>query len=128
MMPSSRPDLSRNFNLDVLRGVAILLVVCHHLGIPGFRLGGWIGVDLFFVLSGFLISGLLFREWKTQGTVNLARFYIRRGLKIYPAFYALLAATLVVNAVLPGVPSQPVTIHSVLAEAIFVQNYFPGIW
>jgi peptidoglycan/LPS O-acetylase OafA/YrhL len=48
---------------------------------------GWIGVDLFFVLSGFLISGLLFNEYKARSSISFKRFFIRRGLKIYPAFY-----------------------------------------
>ena len=48
---------------------------------------GWTGVDLFFVLSGFLISGLLFSEYKKRHAIDFKRFFIRRGLKIYPAFY-----------------------------------------
>ncbi len=119
---------ARNFNLDTLRGIAILLVVLFHLNVPVFRTGGWIGVDLFFVLSGFLIAGLLFREWTTTGTLNLPRFYVRRGFKIYPAFYVFLAATLAVNLVAPGISSFPVTVHATLAEATFTQNYFQGIW
>ncbi len=119
---------ARNFNLDVLRGTAIVLVVLFHLDVPVFRTGGWIGVDLFFVLSGFLISGLLFREWITSGTLSIPRFYIRRGFKIYPAFYVLLAVTIAVNLVVPGIPSFPVTVHTTLAEATFTQNYFQGIW
>ena len=119
---------ARNFNLDTLRGIAILLVVLFHLNVPVFRTGGWIGVDLFFVLSGFLIAGLLFREWITTGTLNLPRFYVRRGFKIYPAFYVFLAATLAVNLVAPGISSFPVTVHATLAEATFTQNYFQGIW
>jgi peptidoglycan/LPS O-acetylase OafA/YrhL len=118
----------RNFNLDVLRGVAILLVVLHHLGVPVFRTGGWIGVDLFFVLSGFLISGLLFREWKETGTINIGRFYARRGFKIYPAFWALMAVTLAVNYWTPGIPSFPVTGRSIMAELSFTQNYWRAIW
>src|SRR5271168_36950 len=86
--------------LDVLRGVAILLVLGRHLDsvptdAPGaiqsafdlWMRAGWIGVDLFFVLSGFLVSGLLFREYARYGDVRAGRFLLRRGLKIYPAFY-----------------------------------------
>ena len=77
----------RNESLDVLRCVAVLLVVGYHM--PYYRLWGrigWIGVDLFFVLSGFLISGLLFREFRDTGSIDVKRFLIRRGLKIYPSF------------------------------------------
>lgn len=51
------------------------------------------GVDLFFVLSGFLVSGLLFTEYRSRGHLGVGRFYIRRGWKIYPPFIALIAAT-----------------------------------
>src|SRR5450631_3793520 len=86
----------RNQKLDVLRAVAITLVFCRHTGSPAFLgLIGGIGVDLFFVLSGFLVSGLLFSEYKKHGTIKPGRFLIRRGFKIYPQFYLLAAITLV---------------------------------
>lgn len=125
----SRPPSSRNLSLDVLRGVAILMVVGHHLGyFPIWTRIGWAGVDLFFVLSGFLISGLLFEEWRRFGRIDFGRFYLRRGFKIYPGFYVLLLATVVANLIVPGLPSYPVTLKSVLSEAFFVQNYGPAIW
>jgi len=123
-----QPSASRNVNLDILRGVAILLVVLYHMNVPGFSTGGWIGVDLFFVLSGFLISGLLFKEWKSTGVIKIGRFYVRRGLKIYPAFYTLLAITLAVNHFVPGIPTDPVTSRSILSESLFIQNYDSRIW
>jgi peptidoglycan/LPS O-acetylase OafA/YrhL len=119
----------RNANIDALRGVAILLVLLHHLGIPGFITGGWIGVDLFFVLSGFLISGLLFAEWKDRGAIDIRRFYLRRAFKIYPAFYTMIGATILVDRfIVPGLPSFPVRAAGVFAEAAFFQNYARGIW
>jgi peptidoglycan/LPS O-acetylase OafA/YrhL len=111
--------------LDALRGIAILLVLGRHL--QYFRLwakAGWAGVDLFFVLSGFLVSGLIFREWKAKGSTDVVRFYIRRGFKIYPVFYALL----LVSVLLPRLPTYAVSHSTILAEAFFVQNYFHGIW
>jgi peptidoglycan/LPS O-acetylase OafA/YrhL len=119
----------RNVNLDALRGVAILMVLGRHLDyFPLWTKMGWAGVDLFFVLSGFLISGLLFQEWKVRGAIDFKRFYIRRAFKIYPAFYALLLVTVLVNLARPGISSHPVTWKAMLAEALFVQNYFPGVW
>ncbi len=120
---------ARNINLDALRGVAILLVLGNHLGyFSVWQRMGWAGVDLFFVLSGFLISGLLFDEWQRSGSIDFRRFYIRRGFKIYPAFYFLLLITVAVNFDRPGITSFPVTWRSILAEATFTQNYFRGIW
>ena len=84
---------------------------------------GWAGVDLFFVLSGFLISGLLFTEWKTHHTIRLSRFYIRRGLKLYPGLYVLLAATAVIEAIHPGFAPHPV--NSYLFTALNSNKYRP---
>ncbi len=115
----------RNPSLDVLRGVAVLLVFCYHSeGAILVSRFGWIGVDLFFVLSGFLISGLLFREYQTTQQVRPGRFLFRRGLKIYPQFYFFITTVLAV-AYLQG---NPPNIKQVVAELVFVQNYAPGMW
>ena len=66
--------------LDGVRGVAVLTVMLYHAHIGAFR-GGFLGVDIFFVLSGFLITSLLFREWQQTGSVDLKRFYLRRALR-----------------------------------------------
>jgi len=104
-----------------LRGIAVLMVLlCHYSPKLGF--GGY-GVDLFFVLSGFLISGLLFEEFKATGKINVKRFWIRRGFKIYPPFYVFLLLTcLGLWIITGGVP------HEVVADIFFVQNYFPHLW
>jgi peptidoglycan/LPS O-acetylase OafA/YrhL len=91
--------------LDLLRGLAILLVrgqppvikrpETGQLGLFGsmWQRFGWTGVDLFFVLSGFLIGGLLFAEFKRTSSLNTGRFLIRRGFRIWPGYLALLAST-----------------------------------
>lgn len=87
----------RQPGLDLLRALAIVLVVIYHAGIFGFALPyqwhrfGWIGVDLFFVLSGYLIGGQLLRELARDRTINFRRFYSRRALRILPAYFAVLA-------------------------------------
>src|SRR5713226_5982866 len=112
---------SRNPPLDVLRGIAVLLVIFSHYPVRKVVLSGWIGVDLFFVLSGFLISGLLFSDLASNGSIALRRFYIRRGLKIYPAFYFFLASTsLLLPTTLPR--------KFLLSEVFFLQSYVPHIW
>jgi peptidoglycan/LPS O-acetylase OafA/YrhL len=116
----------RNKRLDVLRCIAVLLVMFNHGGVwPAAAHHGWIGVDLFFVLSGFLISGLLFNEYKTCSSISFKRFFIRRGLKIYPAFYLFLfLAGAVYYLVFHSLSPR---IHY-LAEVFFVQNYWHGVW
>jgi len=75
--------------LDGLRGIAILSVMLFHADAP-FLKGGFLGVDLFFVLSGFLITSLLVAEFDTYGTISLKDFYIRRILRLIPALMLLL--------------------------------------
>ena len=83
--PSYRPDVQG------LRAVAVLLVVAGHVwGVPA---GGHVGVDVFFVLSGFLITGLLLREHERTGTVDLREFYARRVRRLLPAAALVLAVT-----------------------------------
>jgi peptidoglycan/LPS O-acetylase OafA/YrhL len=81
---------SRNADLDGVRGLAILLVVAAHSGLP-VRWGGLSGVTLFFVLSGYLITSLLIREWDQWGAVSLWRFWGRRALRLLPALLVFLA-------------------------------------
>src|SRR5512135_1188424 len=76
--------------LDGLRGVAILAVVIVHSGHINSR-AAFIGVDLFFVLSGFLITTLLLEEWEGVGRISLKRFYVRRALRLLPALMVMLA-------------------------------------
>jgi peptidoglycan/LPS O-acetylase OafA/YrhL len=82
--------------LDGLRGVAILLVICnHYFGLLG---GGYMGVQLFFVLSGFLITSILMEEMHRTGIVNLRQFYARRARRLFPALFVLLIVYLGVTA------------------------------
>lgn len=122
---------------DCLRFVAIFLVICAHtpdiwkqmtvpLG-PSFlfmQLIGWVGVDLFFVLSGFLVSGLLFDEHDATGTLNIKRFLIRRGFKIIPAFYVLVVAGVIHDVIV--VPEfKP---DHIFHDLFFLQSYRNGAW
>lgn len=121
----------RNKSIDALRTVAVLLVLGRHAHFPQttftdiWQRGGWIGVDLFFVLSGFLVSGLLFREFQKTGSIGWGRFVARRGFKIYPAFWCLIAITVAIN-ILAGQESYGAS--RILSELCFVQNYIPSMW
>ncbi|WP_188791269.1 acyltransferase family protein [Salipiger pallidus] len=79
-------------DIDGLRAVAVLAVVLYHFGFPGLD-GGFVGVDVFFVISGFLIGGILWREYRATGTIWLKHFYLRRFRRLAPAFFAMLAVT-----------------------------------
>ena len=123
--PATVRTTQRNKRLDILRCVAVLVVVVHHNGrVPLLTKMGWIAVDLFFVLSGFLISGILYSEYKRKGSISFKRFFLRRGLKIYPAFYVMLLVTFVANAVLRDIRTPGANFR----EILFVQNYAYGIW
>ncbi len=96
--PPERFRLGHRPELDGLRGVAILSVLVYHtinnrLHLPIFS-GGYLGVDLFFVLSGFLITTILLEEWGRSGTVSLRMFYLRRVLRLAPAYVSLLLVVL----------------------------------
>ncbi|HXY71566.1 MAG TPA: acyltransferase [Actinomycetota bacterium] len=93
------PELSSRHRmpaLDGLRGLAIIIVLFNHLGEQGPRVfwrfteGGIVGVDVFFVLSGFLITSLLVAEWDHTGSIALGRFYMRRALRLLPALFVMI--------------------------------------
>ena len=133
---------SRSAGLDFLRFIAASLVLCNHAGdfgdagaifqkTPGIagiillKLSGlgWTAVDIFFVLSGFLVSGLLFKEAAQSGTVSITRFLIRRGFKIYPSFWAMITVT----SVWAWLQGNPVSFAGLGHELFYVQNYLGGI-
>ena len=122
---ASVASVKRNREIDFLRGIAILLVIFFHdRTIPFLNRTGWMGVDLFFVLSGFLVSGLLFKEYDRYRKVNAKQFLIRRGFKIYPVFYIFL----VISVLLAKTVDHNFEGKKLLFEAAFLRNYGPGMW
>jgi peptidoglycan/LPS O-acetylase OafA/YrhL len=102
--------------------VAVLAVVLYHAGFPGLD-GGFVGVDVFFVVSGFLITGLLWRELEGSGTVRLARFYAARVRRLLPAGVTVLVVTAVAAAwLLPPLQARTV-VGDAVASAVYVGNY-----
>jgi peptidoglycan/LPS O-acetylase OafA/YrhL len=115
--PKFRPDI------EGLRGVAILLVVAYHAGVPGFG-GGYVGVDVFFVLSGYLITWLLVREAEAQGSIDLAEFYARRARRLFPALAVALFATLAASYIILSPLEQLQLWRTALATAMYASNIF----
>jgi peptidoglycan/LPS O-acetylase OafA/YrhL len=126
-----RPPSGQLRALDGLRAAAVLLVVCSHYTtefwpdvirtpvpsygqLPMFR-WGWTGVDLFFVLSGLLIGRQLWRERERTGTVDFWGFFLRRGFRIWPLYFAMMALFAVTGAVQPN-----------RWDLTFLSNYLPG--
>ena len=129
--------------LDILRFVAVNLVIFFHGGgiqnhpesfsaklINPIASGGWLGVDLFFVLSGFLVSGLLFQELLKTGHISIGSFLIRRAFKIYPAFYFMMILSWIGIFTLtsPEMIARKLQWKLFASEFLFVQNYFQNIW
>ncbi|MGN6218986.1 MAG: acyltransferase family protein [Microbacterium sp.] len=119
--PATRPS-SRFPGLDGLRAIAVILVVAYHLFPPAVLPGGFVGVDVFFVISGFLITSLLLRERTATGRVALGRFWQRRARRLLPALALVVAvcstlAWLVGGDVLVGLDAQ------VLGAATFSSNW-----
>lgn len=107
--------------LDFLRGIAILGVMCRHSYMDGVLVSaGGYGVDLFFVLSGFLVAGLLFSEYQKTGNAGIRRFLIRRGFKIYPAFYIYLCISILIDFFLF---KKNIDTHALTHEVFFLQSY-----
>jgi peptidoglycan/LPS O-acetylase OafA/YrhL len=112
----------RSHRLDIqgLRGVAVLVVVLFHAGLLP---GGYIGVDVFFVISGFLIGGLLLSESAATGRVDLRRFFARRARRLLPALALVTSATLAMSLFVVGVGTPLSSVSSTAkAASLFVGN------
>jgi peptidoglycan/LPS O-acetylase OafA/YrhL len=121
----SRRSARSGFRPDIegLRAVAVLAVVLFHADLPGVG-GGFVGVDVFFVISGFLITGLLWREVSIAGTVGLRRFYGARARRLLPASAAVGVVTAIGAAVLlPPLQAGSVIVEGI-ASALYVSNYW----
>ena len=112
-----RPDI------EGLRAVAVLAVVLFHAAVPGVG-GGFVGVDVFFVISGFLITGLLWREASTTCTVRLRGFYGARARRLLPASAAVGVVTMIASALLLPPLQLESVFHDGVASALYISNYW----
>ncbi len=113
----------RSFRPDIegLRAVAVLAVVLYHVGLTQAS-GGYVGVDVFFVVSGFLITGLLWRELGQQGRLSFRSFYARRARRLVPASVLVIAATLVGSWLWLAPLTLRAAAQDGLASALYVAN------
>ncbi|HKT82691.1 MAG TPA: acyltransferase family protein, partial [Solirubrobacterales bacterium] len=107
--------------IDALRAIAVLAVFLYHAGVDWMP-GGFLGVDVFFVISGYLITSLLLSERRRTGTVRLGQFWLRRARRLLPAVGALIAVTMVVAAI--AEPDRMTTLRGdALASLVYVANW-----
>jgi len=113
----------RSFRPDVqgLRAVAVLLVVLFHAHVPGIS-GGYVGVDVFFVISGFVITGVLLRERTAKGSTSIASFYARRARRIIPAATLVIIVAVIASYVLLGPISGNATSGDARWASVFLVN------
>lgn len=115
---TSSPPITHGYRPDIdgFRAIAIVPVVLHHLQVDGFS-GGFVGVDVFFVISGFLITSILLRDL-SDGSYSIGKFYERRARRILPALLAVLCFTLIVSPLFL-LPSEFKTLPSQVLGALF---------
>ena len=112
------------YRLDIqgVRAVAVLLVLLYHAGVPGFS-GGFVGVDVFFVLSGYLITGIVAREVAETGRLSLKRFYGRRILRIIPAATIVLVTVAIFTALRLPITQWRSIAHEIVGSTFYFSNW-----
>ncbi|MBS0382063.1 MAG: acyltransferase, partial [Proteobacteria bacterium] len=109
-------------DLEGLRAVAILLVVAAHTRLPHLA-GGFVGVDVFFVLSGYLISGLLLQEYATNQRIDLVMFYARRLRRLLPGLLFMLLGCCVLGKLLLAPGQQTIQADAAASAALWLSNF-----
>lgn len=121
LAPLKSKDADFRPDIEGLRGIAVLIVVAYHVGIRGFQ-GGFIGVDVFFVLSGYLITSLLMREVRKTGRISFSNFYARRVRRLLPAA-ALMIVVIIVLSVFLASPLERFNFsRAARATALYISN------
>ena len=109
-------------DIEGLRAIAVAVVLLYHFGVPGLR-GGFIGVDVFFVISGFLITSLLIDERTRKGRISISGFYARRARRLLPISATVLVATAIAGAFLLPATRLPDLAADVRWAAAFAANF-----
>ena len=111
--------------LDGIRALSVLAIIAFHTGLNSVP-GGFYGVDSFFVLSGFLITSLLVREWSASGTIRLGRFWAGRARRLLPALFLLVAVIGIVLAVVPSLLATPNILGDALSTMLYSRTGTPS--
>jgi peptidoglycan/LPS O-acetylase OafA/YrhL len=119
--------MKHNKALDGIRALAVTMVLGFHAAAPG-AAGGYLGVDVFFVLSGFLITSLLMNEIDATGSVSLGRFYVRRFLRLTPPLLLMLAAYLVLAPIAWPQMAFRTDVRDVLISTFYLSDYASAFW
>jgi peptidoglycan/LPS O-acetylase OafA/YrhL len=116
---------SRRRDIQGLRAIAVLLVVAFHARLP--IPGGFVGVDVFFVISGFVITGMLMREWAQHARISFGRFYLRRFLRLTPALAVLVGVVAIASVFLQNpFGAQQTTARTGIGAMLLAANYVIG--
>lgn len=112
---------SRRLDIQGLRAVAVLMVVAYHAGLP--LPGGFVGVDVFFVISGFVITAMLQREWEAHGRIRFGTFYLRRVKRLTPALALMVSVTVLLSTLfLSPLGAQQATAQTAVGAMLIVAN------
>lgn len=119
---TSKLPQNRRSDIQGLRAIAVLLVVCFHSGLP--VPGGFVGVDVFFVISGFVITSMITREWSKTGRFSLGRFYFRRFKRLTPALALTVVVTMIFSfSLMPPFEVQQKAASTGAAAMLLVANF-----
>jgi peptidoglycan/LPS O-acetylase OafA/YrhL len=110
-------------DIEGLRALAVGLVIASHVGLPLLR-GGFVGVDIFFVVSGYLITSLLMQEFSSSGTVNFARFYARRARRLLPAAITMVLGVCGAESIIINPVAQLNILRAALATVLYSSNFY----
>ena len=114
--------------LDGIRGIAIISVILFHFNLPqnleaGVLKGGFLGVDIFFVLSGFLITKILLEEYHSSKTINLLNFYYRRALRLFPALFLVLSIAFIYVLIADNSAERDKVIRGIFSTIFYYSNW-----
>lgn len=116
------PSSNRRPDIQGLRAIAVLMVVAFHAGLP--VPGGFVGVDVFFVISGFVITAMLHREWHQTGRMRFGRFYLRRFMRLTPALALTVTVTMLISFfVLSPFGAQQTAAQTAIGGMLLVANF-----